>query len=65
MKNVVYKFTSIKTGVLVEKSWSPQSTDGDNYYDRESENYAFTDYAAAAEWLKNDNASDDQEQATS
>lgn len=56
MKNVVYKFTTIKTGVLVEKSWS-KNVEGDveDYYSREQDNYAFGSYAEAAEWLKTDN----------
>ena len=59
MKNIVYKFTTIKTGVLVEKSWSASSTDQD-YYDRELENYAFDSYANAAEWLKTDNVKQEE-----
>lgn len=58
MKNIVYKFTTIKTGVLVEKSWSKDGVkEGDNeytYYDREQDNYAFDSYTKAADWLKVD-----------
>lgn len=50
MKNIVYKFTTIKTGVLVDKSWS-SNADDDDYYNRETENYAFGSYKEAAEWL--------------
>lgn len=56
MKDVIYKFTTIKTGVLVEKSWF-KNTDNEqdiNYYDREQENYAFDSYDKAADWLKVD-----------
>jgi hypothetical protein len=54
MKNIVYKFTTIKTGVLVEKSWSPATEGVEDYYNREQENYAFSSYAEAADWLKGD-----------
>lgn len=53
MKNVVYKFTTIKTGVLVDKSWSSGNGD-DDYYNRETENYAFGSYSEAAKWLIED-----------
>lgn len=56
MKDIIYKFTTIKTGVLVEKSWFKNTEDDQeiNYYDREQENYAFDNFEKAAEWLKVD-----------
>lgn len=60
MKNIVYKFTTIKTGVLVDKSWSANSGDED-YYNRETENYAFGSYEDAAEWLKTETQNKEEE----